>query len=344
MSPGEHVDQQNGIGVTILITGASGFIGWHMARALCARGQKVRGLVRPTSRVNHLQALGVDLAIGDVTQPETLLDALEGVDCVYHLAGLTSAIDQSRFDEVNAKGCSNIAEACIARGVSRLASTSSLAAVGPSPHREPLTEDCTPWPVSIYGKSKLDGEIALRQYASRMSICIVRPPIVFGEHDLATLHWFQSIYRCRLHVTPGLGRRPLSIIHASDLAHLLILAAESSESIEAKPTGHGVYFAESEERPSYKEIGKLISASVGRRCFNLHVGPIALRLAGRAADGFARMRKKASVFSSDKVREALSGPWICSAAKATQLGFSVHAPLAERFLQTGRWYQDQGWL
>ena len=110
---------------TVLITGASGFIGWHLARALQAADFRVRGLVRSSSQVAQLQDLGVDLRYGDVTHPESLVAAMQGSDVVFHLAGLTKALRPDQLDAVNAGGCLHVAEACVAANVEQLVCVSS---------------------------------------------------------------------------------------------------------------------------------------------------------------------------------------------------------------------------
>ena len=330
-----------------LITGASGFIGWHLARALRDRGERVVGLVRASSKVEQLQPLGVELVQGDVTDLPSLQAASRDVDVVYHLAGLTKALRREQLDAVNAVGSANVARACAENGVATLVCVSSLAAAGPSPDGQPVREAMRPQPVSDYGRSKLAGERAVVRYADRVEISVVRPPIVIGEYDPAVLEMFKSIYRVRMHVLPGMGRRPFSLIHAADLVELLIKVAERGERLTGseRDVGHGVYFADAEHRPTYGEIGDLIGASINRRFLKLPMGPLALRAFGLLADVAARTTGRSRYFSSDKVREATSGPWICSAQKAhQQLDFAPQRSLQERFEQTGRWYLEHGWL
>ena len=98
-----------------LVTGASGFIGMHLVDALVARGDEVTCLVRKSSKVERLQTLGVRLVTGDVTQPESLPDAVAGQDVVYHLAGRTMALKDRQFFEVNRRGVIHVAKACAGR-------------------------------------------------------------------------------------------------------------------------------------------------------------------------------------------------------------------------------------
>ena len=329
-----------------LITGASGFIGWHLAAALRGRDERVLGLVRKSSQVEQLEPLGVELAHGDVTDEASLQEACRNVDVVYHLAGLTKALHSVQLNAVNADGSRNIASACADNGVKTLVCVSSIAAVGPSIDGQPVREDVIPQPVSDYGRSKLAGERAVIPFADRVDISVVRPPIVIGEYDPAALELFKSIHRMRVHVVPGFRRRLYSLIHAADLAELLIRVAEHGERLgNAIESGQGFYFGEADHRPSYQEIGDLIGASINRRFVKLPIGAPVLRVFGALADLAAKTTGRSLYLSSDKVREAMTGPWICSAEKAQQqLGFAPQRSLRKRFEQTGQWYLENGWL
>src|SRR5260370_33763937 len=100
-----------------LVTGISGFIGSHLARSLLAQGVEVVGLVRRTSQMNRFPADQVQLVPGDIGDPDSLSRAVEGVDIVYHLAGLTKALRAEQFFQVNAQGTAHVVAAC-ARGSS----------------------------------------------------------------------------------------------------------------------------------------------------------------------------------------------------------------------------------
>ena len=96
----------------ILLTGATGFIGLNLAGKALGRGHRVRALVRAASRTAGLEALGAELARGDVTVPETLPGAVDGCDLVVHLAGLVKARDREEYFRVNALGTRSLALAC----------------------------------------------------------------------------------------------------------------------------------------------------------------------------------------------------------------------------------------
>src|SRR5712671_1053438 len=96
-----------------LVTGATGFIGPHLVRALRQHGFDVTCLRRPTSQVRPLEPLGARFALGDVTRPEALPAAIAGADFVFHLAGLTRALRRADLWTVNVEGTRNVLAACV---------------------------------------------------------------------------------------------------------------------------------------------------------------------------------------------------------------------------------------
>jgi nucleoside-diphosphate-sugar epimerase len=249
---------------------------------------------------------------------------------------------------VNAGGVESVAAACADRTERPvLIVVSSLAAAGPCAGGQPRVEGDSPAPVSAYGRSKLAGELAAARYATRLSISVVRPPVVFGPGDRGVLEMFRPIAHAGLHVVPGWEERRVSLIHVADLVALLLLAAEKGERLHPDGApGQGVYFVAAEHDPTYAELGQAMAMALGKkRATVVHMpGPL-VRLAGRCGDALGRVRQRPGWVNSDKMAEALAGSWTCSSAKAhTQLGWSPAATLAERLRETAQWYRQAGWL
>lgn len=329
-----------------LVTGATGFIGPRLVQVLQAAGGEVRCLARSTADTSRLQALGVELVTGDVTAPETLPSAIEGMDFVFHLAGRTFAPSYDEFARVNETGCANLSAACAARpNPPVLVVVSSLAAAGPSPVGRALTEKDSPEPISNYGRSKLAGELAAREWAAEVPTTIVRPPVVFGPGDRAGLVLARSLRKMGVHVVyrPGL---PLSLVHADDLAEALLLAARYGERLDpTDPRGTGVYYATDPTPSSYAEMGRMIGDAMGLHVRVLRVRKWVLAIAAVAGELGGRARGKSSPLNWDKLREGTASGWVASSAKlVSQTNFVPAAPLPERYLQTIEWYRNEGWL
>jgi dihydroflavonol-4-reductase len=325
--------------VKVLVTGATGFVGKALVPALVGAGHDVRCLVRASSKSDALSKLGVELVVGDVTDPASLTDAARGVDTVFHLAAMLAEPWHPDFLRTNATGVRHVLEACAALPTPpRVVLTSSLAAVGPSVGA-PRTEDDAPAPVSRYGASKLAGEAAARELADRLPVTIVRPPAVFGPHDPNFLAAFQSAAR-------GLGvdfGAVLSMIHVGDLAEMLRVAAERGETVTRDGSlGTGVYFAAHDEAPTSRELWAMLGDILGRKVRVIRIPKLAVQAAGAMAELGGRLGMS-SLMSRDKAREAVAGAWTCSPAKAKQLGWTP-APLAARLAETATWYRAQGQL
>jgi nucleoside-diphosphate-sugar epimerase len=249
---------------------------------------------------------------------------------------------------VNAGGVESVAAACADRAQRPvLVVVSSLAAAGPCVGDQPRGEGDSPAPVSAYGRSKLAGEMAAAKYATRLSISVVRPPIVFGPGDRGVLEMFRPIAHSGLHVVPCREERRVSLIHVADLVSLLLLAAEKGERLHpVGAPGQGVYFVAAEHDPTYAELGQAMAMALGKkRAMVVHMPEPLVRLVGLCGDALGRVRQRAGWVNSDKMAEALAGSWTCSSAKARrQLGCSPAATLAERLGETAQWYRQAGWL
>ena len=118
-----------------LVTGATGFVGSHVAEALRRRGDDVTALARSARKAEPLTAMGASVVAGDLHDVEALQRAVEGQDVVYHVAGLVAARNEAEFLRANREGTENVVAAMERAGVSRLVLVSSLAAAGPCAER-----------------------------------------------------------------------------------------------------------------------------------------------------------------------------------------------------------------
>lgn len=329
------------------VTGATGFIGGHLVRALVDRGDDVVCAVRPTSNTSALDPLGVRYAVADVNDPDSLRAPCADADVVYHLAAMLRQPWHADFLTTNADGARNVATACAAApNPPVMIAVSSLAAAGPARDGMPVDETVTPRPVSRYGESKLRGERAVAELAADVPVTVVRPPMVLGEGDRMALPMFRTAAR-GFQVVPIRG--PLSLVYVGDLAQLLIAAADRGERMlppNGATNGKGIYFGAFADHPTLQDMGDLIGASLGRsRVRAIRPPALLLKALGAIGEEVGKRLDRATMFNRDKIREAMAAPWLCTADKARQqLGFETPETIATRLAQTAEWYRDQGWL
>lgn len=334
-----------------LITGASGFIGGHLAERLAGDGHQLRCLVRETSNLDVLEPLGAELVFGSITDRAAVESATEGVDVIMHLAGMTSARRFQRMLEVNRNGSWQVAAACAAQARPPvLVVVSSIAAAGPISRGEVRNEQQRPSPISNYGTSKRAGEIAVEHFVDRVPTTIVRPGVVFGPRNVDFFPVFYSISTSRLHPVLGLAPPRISLIHVEDLVEILVRAATRGERVdpagETPGSGKGYYFGVCAEYPDYARLGKMLKHLLredGRGIPFFLPSPLSW-LVGGLTQLVASLRGTSITLNLDKVREAYAPNWSCSTgAVREQLEFEP-ADLASRLLQTADWYRQQGWM
>ena len=336
----------------VLVTGATGFVGSHLIEALLKKGDSVACLVRPTSDTSALPVAKLELRLGDVTDPGSLESAVEDTDVVYHLAGAIEARSLAELNAVNEVGTRNLAQACARAGTTPvLVLVSSLEAAGPDPEGRVRTEADPSAPVSNYGRSKLASEKAIQDLASSVPTSIVRAAAVFGERDRETLAVVKALQVAglSLYTVPRAHSTYLSMIHARDLADLLILTAGGGERVQPSDQliGQGLYYGADEERLTLAEIVGRVANAIGEKQATIINLPVEFAwLVGGGYEAWARIRGRSpGVLSLDKIRSFSAGSFTCSPDKArSQLGFVPAQPLDDRLIQTMGWYQDQGWL
>jgi nucleoside-diphosphate-sugar epimerase len=317
-----------------LVTGATGFIGSHLANALVKKGFAVTCLVRNTSNLSYLEDLNVRLVKGDCSQKESLYEAVEGVDYVFHLAGLTKACSEAAFVEANVSGTGNMLRAVLEKnsGLKRFVYISSLAAAGPSKDGVPLKEDCSAVPVSLYGKSKLAGEQLVMEHMNAVPIVVVRPPAVYGPRDKDMLVFFKMV---KAGVAPVWGACHYSFIYIEDLIHGIILSA-----LDEKAGGE-IFFMSDGVIYSSDDIINAIADAVQIRPVKLKIPRFIMSVAGLISE----CTGKSSIINADKIRELRHLNWVCDMSKAAErLNFEPHVKIKEGARWTFDWYRIHQWL
>ncbi len=314
----------------ILVTGGTGFIGSHLVESLLEKKQPFRVLARRPGSVKNAMASRGDLVTG-----EGVAEALAGVETVIHLAGTTKTIAPEGYRLGNVVATENLARAVAASGRRiRVVHVSSLAAAGPAPI-DAVTEEDEPRPVSLYGKSKLEGERRMRAHVPEAAI--VRPPVVYGPRDTDVFQILKS-------ASQGIALRIagdeswFSAIYVTDLINGILLAAKS-------PAAGRTWFLAHPKPVSFTEMMAGISQALGRTPRILTIPPAAAFAAGACAEALARLTRKPGILSRDKVREMVCTRWVCGAGRAkSELGFEASTNFHEGIEKSVAWYRTAGWL
>ncbi len=227
-----------------LVTGATGFVGSHLARALLARGEEVRCLVRASSPRDNLEGLDVELALGDLRRRETLDAAVAGCGALYHCAA-DYRLFVHRPPEIyanNVDGTDNILAAAADAGVGKVVYTSSVGALGLAPG-DGIADETTPVTeadmVGHYKRSKFRAERVAERWAARgLPVVIVNPSTPIGEGDIKPTATGQVIVDYLNRKIPAYVDTGLNWVDVRDVALGHILAAEKGKVGEKYILGH----------------------------------------------------------------------------------------------------------
>jgi nucleoside-diphosphate-sugar epimerase len=293
----------------IAVTGGTGFVGSRLIAALKAAGHNVRALTRRPQPVSG----GISWVAGSLEDEAALNTLAKGAEALIHVAGVINA-DEAGFEAGNVKGAAAILAAARAAGVRRFVHVSSLAA------REPG--------LSRYGSSKARSDMLVRD--SGLDFAIVRPPAVYGPGDKETLELFRMASR-GLILLPPQGR--LSLIHADDLARLLVTLAGTrlppplTEPDDGKAGGW-----------SHRELGVALGEAVGRNALALSMPRAAVRL-GAVLDGLVR-RDRAKL-TPDRAAYFCHPDWVADPALAPPDALWTPAiDTREGLKATAEWYRS----
>jgi 2-alkyl-3-oxoalkanoate reductase len=326
----------------VLVTGASGFLGSHVAEHLSESGHEVVALVRKSSNRKFLETLpNVTFAYGAVEDASAVEEATRGVDAIIHAAGLVKARDRHEFELINVDGTKNLLAASRknAPALKRFVFVSSLAAVGPSHDGAPVTLDRECRPVTHYGRSKLRAEQAVLAAKDELPVTVIRPPMIYGPRDNETFAFFQTVSR-RVLPYLGDGKNTLSIVYAADAASACVRA------IFADVPSGSLYFVEDGKVYVWREMLAELEKVLERRALLRFPIPFfVLRGAAVASEGYGRILGKAVMLTRDKINELSAPHWVCDSQKTrTELGWAPRVDWTEGAKRAADWYRQAGWL
>lgn len=331
----------------VLVTGATGFTGGHLARALSTRGDHVRALVRskPVSRPEEATGsdLGggvVELVGGDLRDADSLKRAAEGVEVVYHIAAIyrQAGLRDEEYRAVNALAVRTVIDAAKAGGARRVVHCSTVGVHGDIEH-PPANEDAPLRPGDIYQQTKLEGEQVARDAARDIGIEVViaRPTGIYGPGDRRLLKLFRGIARRRF-VILGDGRIFYHLTYIDDLIEGFRLCG-------TVPAAAGrTYILAGGEVTTLNELIQLIAEEAHVPPPRLHLPAWPFWSAGALCEMLCApfgiepplYRRRVDFFTKSRAFDI-------SRARA-ELGYAPAVGLREGIRRTLRWYRDAGWV
>lgn len=322
-----------------LVTGANGFVGSAVARALGKAGWQVRALVRMGSDRRNLQDLPVDIAVGDITDETSLGTALSGCEALFHVAAdyRLWAPRPELLYRTNIEGTRKVLEAARRAGVVRVVYTSSVAAVGLPDDGSPGSEDT---PVSLaamighYKRSKFLAEEAVRELVrAGAPVVIVNPSTPIGPGDRKPTPTGQLVVDAALGRMPAYVDTGLNIVHVDDVAAGHLLAFQRGRIGERYILGG--------DDMTLRDILAEISRLAGRRAPRIRLPHGLLLPVAWASEVAARLSRTTPRVTIDGVRMARKRMFFSSAKAVGELGYRWR-PASEAFADALRWYREQG--
>lgn len=312
---------------TVLLTGATGFVGSHVAEALHDSGHALRCTVRESSSLRWIEHLPVETVRADLRDGGALREALEGVDRVVHVAGVTRAPSPELFRAVNVEATGALGRAAAEAGVERFVFVSSLAARGP---------DGATGPVSDYGRSKRDAEEKLAGLGGGMERVVLRPGGVYGPREEDMLPLFRAAARGWLPVPAAGG--VLQPVYATDAAEAVRAGLEGD-------AGFGPWPVVEPARYGWTEVADGLQRALGREVRRVRVPSALAEAVGAAGELVARLTGRPPRLDRRRARDLTRHGWTADPSPTEEaLGWRARVSLPEGLGRTAAWYREAGWL
>ncbi len=324
-----------------LLTGATGFVGSAVARALAARGHKLRVLVRPTSDRRNLAGLAVETVIGDLIDPASLARAAEGCRFVVHVAAdyRIWVPDPAPMLRANIDGTVAMLRAAQTAGAERIVYCSSVAALGLSADGRPADE-ATPVDrnalISTYKRSKYEAEQAALEIARQGApVVIVNPAAPVGPRDIKPTPTGRMILDAAAGRTPAYVDTGLNVVHVDDVGEGHALALERGEIGERYILGG--------ENLTLRELLTLVAEAAGRRPPSIRVPIKAVWPLAMAMEVVARFSRSEPRVTRDYLRMARKKMFYSSAKAMRNLGYAPR-PARQGIVDAVAWFRANGML
>ncbi|MBN1779927.1 NAD-dependent epimerase/dehydratase family protein [bacterium] len=324
----------------VLVTGATGFTGGHLARRLLKEGVDVRTLVRPEEDSTGLAALGIEIFQGDLTRAGSLLNAADGVHTVYHIAAAfrEEGVPKRLFWDVNVEGTRALMDESLRAGVRRFVHCSTVGVQGDIKHPPAKEED--PYnPGDHYQESKVDGEKLVLEYIrdKHLPAVIFRPVGIHGPGDTRFLKFFQHVEKGTFRMF-GSGNVLYHLTYIDDLVDGILLCG-TVPGIEGE-----IFTLGGDGNTTLNDFVGTIARILNKPLSGMHIPVKPLWIAGAVCEALCRplriqppiYRRRVEIFMKDRAFDI---------GKARRmLGYQPRVSLEEGLRRTAEWYREQGLL
>ncbi len=325
----------------VLVTGANGFLGSWLTRALVKQGHEVYALVRAQSDLSELNGVSCNYVYGDITDLESLYKTFGGMDTVFHLAGLIAykKSHRAKMEKVNVFGTENVVDACLTKGVRRLVFLSSVVAVGAGYSRSQILNEESEYNVGKldlgYFETKRKAEkIVLEAHKNKGLDCVIlNPSTIYGEGDAK-----KSSRKTQLKVAQGRFKfytsGGVSIVAIEDAVDAIISAWKNGRS--------GERYIISGENVTIEELFRMIAEEAGVPVPNTKVPTAVIFALGKIGDAMESIGLKGSL-STENAWTATLFHWFDNSKAKKELGFNPR-PAREAIRNSVKWMRDNGLL
>jgi len=328
--------------VIVFVTGASGFVGAAVVRALCTRGEDVRVLLRPGRTGPNLQDLAVEQVTGDLREVAGFAEKLKGCSALYHIAAdyrLWARHPQDLYD-TNVTGTQDLIAAAVQAGVQRIVYTSSVAVLGLHTDGSPSDEDT---PVALtdmighYKRSKFLAEQSVQRLVAEQNapVVIVNPSTPIGPGDVRPTPTGRIIVEAARGRMPAYVETGLNVVHVDDVAHGHLLAHDRGR-IGARYILGGADM-------TLGAILRLVAAETGKPAPRVKLPHGLVMPIAAISEALAQLTGKEPFATRDGVRMARKHMYFSSAKAERDLGY-VARPAAEAIKDAVAWFGANGYL
>jgi dihydroflavonol-4-reductase len=323
----------------VLVTGATGFTGGALARKLVEQGNHVVALVRKTGNIKALQALGVELVYGDITDRAAVISAAENCDVIYHIAAVfrTAGHPDSYYQGVNTIGVQYVVDAALEHKVGRTVHCSTIGVHGdvedlPSNEESPFN------PGDIYQRTKLAGEeLFAKAMTAGLPGSIFRPGAIYGPGDMRLLKMFKQIRRGFFPLFGG-GKNLYHLSYIDDLTDGIILCGEHPNAVGER------FILCSNEYGTLKQLSAMIAAELGVKApsFAPPIGP--LMLAAKICEGICKPLGIDPPLHTRRVEFFVKSRAFDNSKAKKLIGYAPKISTKEGVKRTIAWYQENDLL